>query len=47
MEIYLNDGRIVFSTRMYPEEDKVKITAKGIAPLVYPLRGMEVNDLGE
>ncbi len=47
LEIYLNDGRIVFSTRMYPEEDKVKITAKGIAPLVYPLRGMEVNDLGE
>ncbi len=47
LEIYLNDGRIVFSTRMYPENETVEIRAKGITPLVYPLHGMEVKYLGE
>ncbi len=47
LEIYLNGGRTVFSTRIYPKQKKVKITARGIAPVIYPLRSMEVKYLGE
>ncbi len=47
LEIYLNGGETVLSTRMYPENDRVKLRTIGIAPTVYPLRDMEVKYLGE
>lgn len=47
LEIYLDGGRVVLSTRMYPSHDKVEINTKGIAPVIYPLNGMEVKYLGE
>lgn len=47
LEIYLDGGRTVFSTRMYPQQDRVALKVKGISPAVYPLRGMEVKYLGE
>ena len=47
LEIYLNGGRVVLSTRIYPRHEKVEINTKGIAPIIYPLKGMEVKYLGE
>ena len=47
LEIYLDGGKTVFSTRMYPAEERVQLRVQGIAPTVWPLRGMEVNYLGE
>ncbi len=47
LEIYLNGGKTVFSTRMYLNNEKAEINTKGIAPIIYPLNGMEVKYLGE
>ena len=47
LEIYLNDGRVVLSTRMYPKHESVKISVKGIEPVIYSLCGMEVKYSGE
>lgn len=47
LEIYLNGGRTVLSTRMYPSDEKAEINTNGIAPIIYPLNGMEVKYLGE
>ena len=47
LEIYLDGGRTVFSTRMYPKQKKVEVRTEGIAPVIYPLRDMEVKYLGE
>ncbi len=37
LEIYLNEGRVVLTTRMYPKHEKVEIRTKGINPVIYPL----------
>lgn len=42
LEIYLNGGEKVMSTRLYPLETKVALTSYGISGSVYPLKGMEV-----
>ncbi len=47
LEIYLNGGKTVFSTRMYLNNEKAEINTKGIAPIIYPLNGMEVKYFGE
>ena len=47
MEIYLDGGRTVLSTRMYPAEERIQLKVQGIAPTVWSLRGMEVKYLGE
>lgn len=47
LEIYLDGGKIVLSTRMYPAEERVSLKVQGITATVWPLRGMEVNYLGE
>lgn len=43
LEIFLNGGEKVMSTRFYPLETAVTLTAHGISGSVYPLRGMEVR----
>lgn len=40
LEIYLEGGGTVFSTRFYPEEDRILLTAEGTALAVQPLRAM-------
>lgn len=47
VEIYLDGGRTVLSSRMYPESDKVGLTVKGLNADVYTLREMEASYLGE
>ncbi len=47
IEIYLNDGSLVFGSRMYPDGNEVKITVHGINAAVFNLKEMEVNCLGE
>ncbi len=47
LEIYLNGGSVVFSTRMYPDSETISVGAEGIAVIVYPLNTMEVKYLGE
>ncbi len=47
LEIYLDSGRTVLSTRMYPKEESIRLTAEGIAPVICPLGDMEVKYLGE
>ncbi len=47
LEIYLDDGRVVLSTRMYPKHENVKISVNGLEPVIYPLNGMEVKYSGE
>ena len=41
LEIYLNDGETVFSTRFYPDEPQVPLVAEGLPLTVQPLRPME------
>lgn len=43
LEIYLNGGDKVMSTRFYPAETELTLTAGGISGSVYPLKGMEVR----
>ena len=47
LEIYLNGGSVVFSTRMYPDSETISVGTEGIAVIVYPLNTMEVKYLGE
>lgn len=47
IEIYLNDGRLVFSSRMYPDSDEVMLTLQGINADVFILEEMEVNCIGK
>lgn len=47
LEIYLNGGRKVISTRFYPENDFITLSLRGISADIYKLKGMEVNYLAE
>lgn len=47
LEIYLDGGRKVLSTRFYPENESVNLRANGISLTGWRLNGMEVNILGE
>lgn len=47
LEIYLDGGRKVLSTRFYPESEAVNLCTHGIALTGWRLNGMEVNILGE
>lgn len=42
LEIYLNGGERVMSTRFYPVDTAVTLRAEGIGGSIYPLNGMEV-----
>ncbi|MBR6401505.1 MAG: glycoside hydrolase family 32 protein [Firmicutes bacterium] len=43
MEVYLNGGQRVMSTRFYPASTDVDVRASGISGLIYTLGGMEVK----
>ncbi len=43
-EIYLNGGRTVLSTRFYPPEGPLPLTARGLRAQYAPLRPMEVTE---
>jgi len=47
LEIYLDGGRRVLSTRFYPVNDFVDLSLRGFSADVYPLKNMEVNILGK
>lgn len=47
LEIYLDGGRRVLSTRFYPENESVNLREHGISLTGWCLNGMEVNILGE
>ena len=47
LEIYLDKGSVVLSSRMYPAGEMVEVEAEGISPIIYPLSDMEVSYLGE
>lgn len=47
LEIYLDGGRKVLSTRFYPENQSVNLRANGISLTGWRLNGMEVNILDE
>lgn len=41
-EVYLNGGEKVFSSRMYPADTEITVTADGISGTLYQLDGIEV-----
>ncbi|WP_295152400.1 glycoside hydrolase family 32 protein [uncultured Ruminococcus sp.] len=43
VEVFLNGGEKVMSTRFYPQDTELSITGHGIAGSVYTLKGMEVH----
>lgn len=45
VEIYLNDGEVVLSTRYYPGEDPIAVSMRGIDGDIWPMKGMEVKYL--
>lgn len=47
LEIYLDGGRQVLSSRIYPDSDEVTVSLKGINADIFPIKGMEVTYLGE
>ncbi len=47
LEVYLDNGRIVFSTRMYPDDDMVSLEINGLDATCYLLSPMEVEYLGK
>lgn len=47
VEIYLNNGEKVLSTRFYPKDESVVLKAKDMFGRVYGLKGIEVKNLGE
>ena len=47
LEIYLDGGRYVMSTRFYPESENVILELNGIKAEMYPLKGMEMNINGK
>lgn len=47
LEIYLADGRYVFSTRFYPDSNNITIKLNGIHADIYQMHGMEININGK
>ncbi|MDE6686928.1 MAG: GH32 C-terminal domain-containing protein, partial [Lachnospiraceae bacterium] len=47
IEVYLDGGRYVMSTRFYPDEENIRIKADGINAEIYKMNGMEVRINGE
>ncbi len=47
LEIFLDGGRKVLSTRFYPDDANIKVSAHGIELKGYNLNGMEVDIIGE
>lgn len=47
LEIYLDGGRYVMSTRFYPSGEDVILKSNGINAIIYPLKGMEMNINGK
>ena len=47
VEIYLDGGRTVLSSRMYPDTDEISVSVQGIDSEIFKLKGMEVTCLGE
>lgn len=47
VEIYLDGGKTVLSSRMYPESDKAGLIVKGLNAELFTLKEMEVSYLGE
>lgn len=47
VEIYLDGGKTVLSSRMYPDSGEVEISAEGINAELFRLKEMEVKYLGE
>lgn len=47
VEIYLDGGRKVLSSRFYPETDDISVRAEGFDAVIFKLKGMEMTYLGE
>lgn len=47
VEIYLDGGRKVLSSRFYPETDDISVHAEGFDAVIFKLKGMEMTYLGE
>ncbi|MDD6275692.1 MAG: GH32 C-terminal domain-containing protein, partial [Clostridia bacterium] len=47
VEIYLDGGRTVLSSRMYPDSNEAAVSVEGINADVFPLKEMEMKYLGE
>ncbi len=47
VEIYLDGGRTVLSSRMYPDTDEIIVSVQGIDADIFSLKEMEVIYLGE
>lgn len=47
VEVYLDGGRVVMSSRMYPDGTRTAVTARGLRATLYTLNRMEVTDCGE
>ena len=45
VEIYLNDGEVVLSSRYYPAEGPMTVSMRGIDGDIWPMKGMEVKCL--
>ncbi len=43
LEIYLDNGRVVMSSRMYPDEEKSRITVNGLDATLYSLDKMQIK----
>ncbi len=43
LEVYLDDGRVVFSTRMYPASETVALRLEGLEARLYPLEAYEMH----
>ncbi len=43
LEVYLDDGRVVFSTRMYPASENVALRLEGLEARLYPLEAYEMH----
>lgn len=46
LEIYLNDGETVLSTRYYPQDGPISVEARGLQGQIWPMGGIEVKNLG-
>ena len=46
LEIYLNDGEKVMSSRFYPTDSELRITMERLCGTLYALDGLEVRNLG-
>lgn len=47
VEIYLNDGEAVLSTRFYPQTENIRFGLTGISGTVYPMTGLTGLPVGE